>query len=74
MSSVGLLILFSVLGAWMCVKARAAGPAAVFSLLALVLFVSTPVGSGLPGALSTLFSAFDQAASPALTREAGVQR
>ncbi|MGQ0480007.1 MAG: hypothetical protein ACT4O0_03105 [Pseudonocardia sp.] len=76
MPSVGVLILFSIGGVWMCVKARAAGPAAVFAVLALVLFVSTPVGSGLPGAIATLFSAVDSAATPALTdtQTAGVSR
>jgi hypothetical protein len=74
MPSVGVLILFSIVGTWMCIKARAAGPAAAFAALALVLFVSTPVGSGLPAALATLFSTVDSATTPALTHEAGVRR
>lgn len=74
MPSVGVLILFSIGGAWMCAKARATGPAAVFAVLAVVFFVSTPVGSGLPGAISTLFSTVDGATTPALTRDAAVQR
>ena len=45
MQSVGVLILFAVLGAVICAKARVAGGAIVFSLIALVLFVSTPAGS-----------------------------
>ena len=51
MQSVGALILFSILGAVICAKARVAGGAIVFSLIALVLFVSTPAGSGLPRAV-----------------------
>ena len=49
MDSVGALILFSILGAVICAKARVAGGAVVFSLIALVLFVSTPAGSGAAG-------------------------
>lgn len=76
MSSVGVLILFSIGATWMCVKARAAAPAAVFAVLALVFFVSTPVGSGLPGAIATVFSAVDNAATPAFmdTHDAGAAR
>jgi hypothetical protein len=66
MGSVGVLILFMVAGAVICAKARVAGGAVAFSLIALVLFIATPVGSGLPDAISTFVSAFDQAATPAL--------
>lgn len=67
MHSVGAMILFSILGAAICAKARVAGGAIVFSLIGLVLFVSTPAGSGLPRAVSGFFSTFDGAATPALT-------
>ncbi|MYW71908.1 hypothetical protein [Pseudonocardia sp. SID8383] len=66
MSSVGVLILFMLLGAFICAKARVAMGAVAFSLIALVLFVSTPVGSGLPAAIGTFVAAFDRAATPAL--------
>ena len=66
MPAVGLLILFAVLGAFICAKTRSAAGAVVFSLIALVLFVSTPVGQGLPGAISSFMSAVDHASSPAL--------
>ena len=66
MGSVGVLILGAVLGAFICAKARVAIGAVAFSLIALVLFIATPVGSGLPDAISTFVSAFDQAATPAL--------
>jgi hypothetical protein len=65
--SVGALILFSVLGAVICAKARVPGGAVVFSLIALVLFVSTPAGRALPDAVSGLVSTVDDAATPALT-------
>jgi len=66
MGSVGVLILFMLLGAVICAKARVAAGAVAFSLIALVLFIATPVGSGLPDAISTFVSAFDRAATPAL--------
>ena len=62
----GLLILFAIVGAAICAKARSALGAIVFSILALILFISTPVGDGLPGAIESFMSGFDQAATPAL--------
>lgn len=67
MSGVGLLILFAVLGAFICAKTRSASGAVVFSLIALVLFIGTPVGQSLPGAMSSLMSVLDDASTPALT-------
>ena len=67
MSSVGLLILFALLGAFICAKTRSAGGAVVFSLVALVLFIGTPVGQGLPSAISSFMSAVDDATTPALS-------
>jgi hypothetical protein len=54
MDTVAGLIILSSLGAWLCVKARAAGPAAFFSIVAVVLFCTTPLGSAIPGALSSV--------------------
>jgi hypothetical protein len=70
MQSVGALILFAILGAVICAKARVAGGAIVFSLIALVLFVSTPAGSALPEAVSGFVSTVDGAATPALNETA----
>jgi uncharacterized membrane protein YbjE (DUF340 family) len=67
MGSVGLLILGAILGAFICAKTRSAAGAVVFSLVALVLFIGTPVGQGLPNAISAFMSAVDQATTPALT-------
>ncbi len=67
MGSVGGLILFSILGAFICAKSRVPAGAVVFSLIGLLLFVSTPAGRGLPEALSGFVSAVDGAATPALT-------
>lgn len=73
MSSVGLLIFFALAGAFVCAKARVAGGAIAFSLVALVLFIATPAGSALPGALGHFMSAVDQATTPVLTRNAGIE-
>ncbi len=67
MGSVGGLILFSILGARICAKARVPGGAVVFALIGLVLFVSTPAGSGLPAAVAEFVSTVDGAATPVLT-------
>jgi hypothetical protein len=69
MHSVGVLILFCVLGAVICAKARVAGGAVVFTLIAKVLFVSTPAGHALPEAISGLVSTVDDASTPALTHQ-----
>lgn len=71
MPSVGILILLVVAGTVMCVKARAAGPAATCAGLAVLFIVSTPLGSGVPGAVATLFSLLDSVTSPALNRQIG---
>lgn len=74
MSAVGVLIFVAILGAVICAKVRASGGAVVFSLLALVLFIGTPVGQGLPEAIGTFMNAIDGAATPALNggpQEAG---
>ena len=68
MESVGALILFCVLGSVICAKARVAGGAVVFALIGLLLFVSTPAGSGLPGAVSGFFGTVDDATTPALVQ------
>jgi hypothetical protein len=66
MGAVGLLILFAILGAFICAKTRSAAGAVVFSLIALVLFVGTPVGQSVPGAVGKVMSTVDQATTPAL--------
>ena len=69
MGSVGLLILFAILGAIICAKARSAGGAVVFAALALVMLMATPVGQGVPGAVSLFLDTFDGAATPVLTHQ-----
>lgn len=69
MPSVGILLLLVIAGTTMCVKARAAGPAAVCAGLTVLFLVSTPVGSGVPGAVASVFSLLDSVASPALNHE-----
>lgn len=72
MESIGLLIVFAILGAVICAKARVAGGAVVFSLLALVLFISTLAGAGLPGAVSDLLGTLNDSATPPLTASGAV--
>jgi hypothetical protein len=60
--------MFAVLGTFICAKARVPGGAVVFALIGLVLFVSTPAGSGLPGAVAGLMDTVDESTTPALTR------
>jgi hypothetical protein len=64
MGTIGVLIFFAAVGAVICAKARSAGGAVVFSLIALALFVSTPAGAGLPGMLSDFVSSVSQASEP----------
>jgi hypothetical protein len=64
MENVGVLIFFAVVGAVICAKARSAGGAVLFSLIALALFVATPAGSGLPGMLSDFVSSLSEASEP----------
>ena len=69
MPSVGILIVLVIAGTWMCIKARAAGPAAAFAALTVLFVVSTPLGSGLPNVVGSVFSTIDSAATPALNQQ-----
>jgi len=64
MESVGILIFFGIVGAAICAKARVAGGAIVFSLVALVLFIGTPAGAGLPGMVADFLSTVSEASQP----------
>lgn len=64
MGNVGILIFFAIIGAVICAKSRVAGGAVVFALIALVLFVGTPVGSGMPGAIHDFMSTIGHASEP----------
>lgn len=57
------LILFAAVGAVICTKARAAGPAVFFGVVAVALFAASPLGAQLPGAVTAMFDAFGDAAS-----------
>ena len=52
MSTIAALIIFSAAGSAICAKARAATPALIFGVFAVLLFCTTPLGSGLPGVLA----------------------
>ena len=47
MSVMAAIILFSALGAVICTKARAAGPALFFGVIAVALLSATPLGAQL---------------------------
>jgi len=71
MSTAGVLIFFAIIGSVICARARVAGGAVVFAVIATVLFVGTPIGfvgtpigSGLPGAVASFVSTIGQAAQP----------
>lgn len=70
MGTVGLLIFFAIVGAAICAKARVAGGAVVFALLALVLFIGTPAGAGMPGMVADFLSTVGAASEP-LTEGSG---
>lgn len=62
--NVGVLIFFAVVGAVICAKARVPGGAVVFALVALVLFIGTPAGAGLPGMVADFLGSISQASQP----------
>jgi hypothetical protein len=62
--TVGVLIFFAAIGALICAKSRVAGGAVVFALIALVLFIGTPAGAGLPGLMADLLGKVSQASQP----------
>lgn len=64
MGTIGVLIFFAIAGSVICAKARSAGGAVLFAGIAVVLFVATPAGAGLPGMLSDFVSAVSQASEP----------
>lgn len=69
MSNIGILILFAIVAAVACAKAGSAGGSLLFAAVALVLFVATPAGSGLPGAVADFVRSVNDAATPALNRQ-----
>lgn len=64
MGGVGLLIVFAIFGSMLCAKARVSGGAVVFAVVAVVLFVGTPAGAGVPGAIVDFLSTIGEAAEP----------
>lgn len=62
--SVGVLIFFAAIGSIICAKSRVSGGAVVFALLALVLFIGTPAGAGLPGMVADFLQAIGAASQP----------
>jgi len=61
MSVMTAIILFSALGAVICAKARAAGPALFFGVIAVALLSATPVGAELREFATTVVEQAGQA-------------
>jgi hypothetical protein len=66
---IAIVILLLVGGLALGVKGRAPGVSAWCAGLLVLFLVSTPVASGLPGAVSTAFSVIDGAMAPVLAGE-----
>lgn len=64
MGAVGVLIFFAIVGSGICAKARVAGGAVVFALVALVLFIGTPAGASMPGMVSDFLTTVGAASQP----------
>lgn len=69
MDSIGALIVFAIVGAFICARARVAGGAIAFAVVAIVLFIGTPAGSGLPGAVSDFVGTVNRTTTPLLTHQ-----
>jgi hypothetical protein len=67
MGGAGALLFLSILGAFVCARARVPIGAVIFSLIGLAIFVATPAGDGIPDAVADFFSTVDEMSSPALT-------
>ena len=68
MSVLTALIVFSALGAVVCAKARAAGPAVFFGVLAVALLSATPLGAQLREFFAAMAEAGRAAAESGGTR------
>ncbi|WP_379616191.1 hypothetical protein [Pseudonocardia sp. GCM10023141] len=62
------MIFFALVAAFICAKVRVVAGAVVFTVVALVLFVGTPAGNGLPSAVASFLHAVNGAATPVLTK------
>jgi hypothetical protein len=71
MPSAGILIILAVLFTLGCVKARAAGPAAIASAFLVLFVVATPLGSWVPNGMSSLFAVIDGVTTPVLNHDSG---
>lgn len=70
--NVGVLIFFMAVGSVICAKVRVSSGAVIFALVALLLFVGTPAGAGLPGMVHDFLVAIGQASQPLTGAKPGV--
>jgi hypothetical protein len=54
MGLIAVLLIFAGFGAWLSARHRAAVPAAVFSAVATVLVIATPIGGWVPRAVTAV--------------------
>lgn len=66
MPNVGVLIFFAIVASFICARVRVAGGAVIFAAVAVLLFVTTPLGAGLPGAISSFLTTVSHATTPVL--------
>lgn len=66
MASAGLIILVLLICAFACGKAGSGGMALVFVVAAVVVFINTPAGSGVPAAVGHFVDGVNNAATPPL--------
>jgi hypothetical protein len=62
----GLIIVFALIAAFICGKSGSGFGALLFLSIALVVFINTPAGAGLPGGLAQFFTTINNATSPVL--------
>lgn len=63
---IGAFIALALVAALVCGRAGSGFGVVLFAGLALVMFISTPTGAGLPGAVLDFFAAFTEATEPTL--------
>lgn len=68
MAAIGIVIIVCLIAGIVCGRAGSGLGAFVFLAVALVLFVQTPAGSGLPGAVGDFISTVNDSTTPALNR------
>lgn len=64
----GVIILILVVAAFALAKAGSGGLSLVFAVVAVVVFINTPAGSGVPGGVADFFRTVSTATDPTLNQ------